>query len=248
MKTHADKQLSRTSADRQLRFHIKTWGGKRTGAGRPNRSGAVNHMRRQKFTKDNPAHVTFRLLKGFNGMRIKSVHELLKDSLGHLSPFGVHAIHYSLQGNHIHLILEAESANALSRSMKSFGCRFAKGVKRMRGFKGTKVFNGRYHLNVVNSPRQSFNTLRYVLLNQAKHTDLIEHIDEFSSGFYFDGWQKLLGPKFKGLIAQKVRISKRNSSWKGRDPQKSSEKFSCPAYLSPPRTWLLAEGWKKIPA
>lgn len=216
-----------------MEFKIKSWGGKRTGAGRPNKSGAVNHMRRQKFTKDKPAHVTFRLLKGLSGLRTKSVHELLKVTVGHLPKFGVRAIHYSLQGNHIHLILEADSPAALSRAMKSFGCRFAKGAKHLRGFKSAKVFNGRYHLTVIDSPRQARNAIRYVLLNQSHHVDLIEHIDEFSSGFYFKGWRQLLGPKFKDLVEQQAI---------------TSGTFDLPKHLSVPDTWLLAEGWKRAKA
>lgn len=44
------------------------------------------------------------------------------------------------------------------------------------------------------------NALEYVLLNDSKHRDFIEHLDQFSSGKYFRGWKKLLGRRFSKIM------------------------------------------------
>ena len=47
--------------------------------------------------------------------------KIIEDALRrHASAFGVRIIHYSIQGNHLHLIVEAEDPRALSRAMQGF--------------------------------------------------------------------------------------------------------------------------------
>jgi putative transposase len=214
---------------RQLSLKIKTWGGKRKGAGRPNKSGAVNHMQRPSFSSTQPLHITLRLRKGLGGLRNKGVHVLLQTAVKEMAKFGTHVNHYSLQGNHLHLIIETVSQAALASAMKSFGSRFAKGIKKLQHLKTTQIFNGRYHVTILKNPTQTRNALRYVLLNQAQHSQLLEHIDIYSSGFYFSQWRKLIGRKFSDLI----------------EKQAQSAGGTLPNYLQPPRTWLLREGWTR---
>jgi hypothetical protein len=58
------------------------------------------------------------------------------------------------------------------------------------------VFKGRHHMRVLKTPTETKNALEYVLLNDSKHRDVIEHLDPFSSAKYFKGWKKLLGHRF----------------------------------------------------
>ena len=103
-------------------------------------------------------------------------------------------VEYSIQHNHLHLIVEAESQDALSRGMKSIASRFAKAVNRTFRRRG-RVIAGRYHVQLLTSPRQVRNALRYVLLNVRKHFKQREghappvKIDAASSGSRFDGWR-----------------------------------------------------------
>jgi putative transposase len=82
--------------------------------------------------------------------------------------FGMQVVHFSVQGNHLHLIVEAENRHALSRGMKSLAVRVAGALNRSIGRRGT-VFADRYHARVMASPRDVANTLRYVLQNYRKH-------------------------------------------------------------------------------
>ncbi|HEY6910167.1 MAG TPA: transposase, partial [Myxococcales bacterium] len=46
---------------------------------------------------------------------------------------GVRVIHYSIQGNHLHLIVEAESPEALSRAMQGLATRLARRLNQLSG-------------------------------------------------------------------------------------------------------------------
>ena len=56
---------------RQLAFSIKTWGGKRTGAGRkPNGHDAgIPHEPRPELSRHHPVHVTLRVVRGCWNLR-----------------------------------------------------------------------------------------------------------------------------------------------------------------------------------
>jgi REP element-mobilizing transposase RayT len=58
-------------------------------------------------------------------------------------PFGMKVVHFSVQGNHLHLIIEAEGRGALSRGMQSLAVRIAIGLNRPSRRNGT-VFADRY--------------------------------------------------------------------------------------------------------
>jgi len=100
--------------------------------------------------------------------------------------FGFRAVHFSVLGNHIHLIAEAEDARALGRGMKGLAGRIAKGLNKLMGASG-RVFADRYHARLLETPRAVRNALLYVLNNARKHYGL-RHLDPFSSAAWFDGW------------------------------------------------------------
>jgi hypothetical protein len=77
-------------------------------------------------------------------------------------------VHFSVQGNHLHLIVEADGKDALSRAMKGLAVRVAVRLNQLTGRRGT-VFADRYHAHVMQTPREVANTVRYVLENHRKH-------------------------------------------------------------------------------
>jgi putative transposase len=102
-------------------------------------------------------------------LRTQSRLEFIKRALGAASgKFGMQVVHFSVQGNHLHLIVEAEGREALSKSMKGLAVRVAIALNKSSGRHGT-VFADRYHARTLASPRQVANTLRYVLENYRKH-------------------------------------------------------------------------------
>lgn len=66
--------------------------------------------------------------------------------------FGVRVAHFSVQGNHIHLIIEGPDTQQLGRAMKGPEVRMARALNRVMRRKGA-VFADRYHAHVLSSPR-----------------------------------------------------------------------------------------------
>ena len=174
-----------------------SWGGRRDGAGRkPGERPAVRHRSRGHFRRPLPAHVTLRLRPGLLSLRtVKLVQELERSfSIGCERP-GFRLVHYSLQGNHAHLIVEAHDRAALGRGMMSVASRVARAVNRVAGRTGD-VLADRYHARMLSTPREVHRALRYVLLNSRKHTvgrasaRSSVPLDPASSARWFDGWKR----------------------------------------------------------
>src|SRR5450432_1492630 len=161
---------------KQLELALPRRGGKRPGSGRPRTrlhpgllGTGVPHLKRKEFPARNPVHVTQRMQPGVGHLRTQSRLELIKRALRAASgKFGMQVVHFSIQGNHLHLIVEAEGREALSKSMKGLAVRIAVALNKLSGRRGT-VFADRYHARILASPRQVANTLRYVLQNYRKH-------------------------------------------------------------------------------
>jgi REP element-mobilizing transposase RayT len=134
--------------------------------------------------------------------------------------------HYSLQGDHAHLIVEAHGRDALARGMKSIGARLARAVNRAMERSGP-VLDGRYHHRSLRSPREVRRALAYVLLNARRHLaknrrvsrSARAHLDGASSARWFDGW--------RGEVASRL-------------PETATSRE-----VARPRTWLLRVGWRR---
>lgn len=200
------------------------WGGPRTGAGRPaGPRPRVHHVKRPPVANRYPAHVTLRVRGGVPSLRRKRFVRELRRSLRPACERGdFRLVHWSIQRDHAHLVVEASGKQALGRGMKSIGARFARAVNRTFRRRGP-VLDGRYHLRLLKTPREVRNALAYVLLNARRHwrkrngASPPVRIDEASSGAWFDGWRR------------GTRIEP------GREP---------PA-VAPARTWLLKVGWRR---
>jgi hypothetical protein len=100
-------------------------------------------------------------------------------------------VHISIQQNHLHLLVEADSRDALSAGMKWLAIAAARAVNRACCRRG-KVFAYRYHATQIRSPRQARHALAYVLNNWRRHRkDLGEPralVDRYSSAVSFTGW------------------------------------------------------------
>jgi REP element-mobilizing transposase RayT len=218
---------------KQLEFKkVGGWGGKRKNAGRPNLSKTVNHMKRARVDFRQPLHLTQRLKKGIPSLRRKEFLHLFRRSLNKAKKFGLHVIHYSLLGNHIHMIVETRDNQALGRGMRSLGGSFAKAIQSKAGLTGG-IFSGRYHLKAITNPSQMRRTLEYVLLNMCKHQDFLEHMDPYSSARFFPHWRKLLGARMNDVIEWELETLSTALKEAG---------------LSPPRSWLATQGWMRSSA
>jgi REP element-mobilizing transposase RayT len=201
------------------------WGGPREGAGRKpaSRRPPVHHVRRDPVPGHAPAHVTLRVRRGLPSLRSRWFLRVFRSSLRQACERGdFRVVHYSVQRDHVHLLVEAAGKVAMGRGMKSVAPRLARVANRVFRRSGP-VLHGRYHIRMLRTPREVRNALAYVLLNARKHWKQAHglappvRIDAASSGRWFDGW-------------------KRGSP--GSPPREVRE-------VAPPRTWLLCAGWRR---
>jgi REP element-mobilizing transposase RayT len=158
----------------QRSFEFKTWGGARDGAGRkPVRAGAgVVHRRRPVLKSRFPVHVTWRMKRGVWNLRSRRCFTALARAFwGGADRFGFRLVHYSVQGNHVHLLVEAQDERALSRGMCGLGVRVAKGLNRVMKRHG-KVLDDRYHGHILRTPTEVKRARAYLLQNAQQHYGL----------------------------------------------------------------------------
>jgi REP-associated tyrosine transposase len=162
---------------RQLVLPFPTRGGKRSNAGRPRiheRPGVVGrevpHLRRKAFASRRAVHVTQRLRPALGYLRKDGPAKvLIKAFRDAAERGGMRIAHYSVQGNHLHLVVEADNGVALSRGMQGLAVRIARRLNARLGRHGT-VFADRYHSHVLESRREVANAVRYVVGNHRHHT------------------------------------------------------------------------------
>ncbi|MCI0674039.1 MAG: transposase [Myxococcaceae bacterium] len=213
--------MSRKRRERQVEFGFVNWGGKRKNAGRKpkgEREG-VSHAKRPALCVRFPVHVTLKLEQGLPSLRRGGAFLVLKRAFGAATErFGFRLVHHSVQSNHVHLLVEARDARALSRGMKGLGVRIARALNALWRRRAGRVLADRYHARILQTPREVRNALRYVLTNAHKHgLRILGGPDPFSSGDDFDGW--------KGA---------RNMSAE-----------SSASLFGRARSWLLRTGWKR---
>jgi putative transposase len=117
----------------QLELDQVRHGGRRPGAGRktgPNPR--IRHRSRASFARRLPCHVTLKVREGLPSLRtVKLVRELEITFAASCERNDFRLVHYSIQGNHAHLIVEADDEGALGRGMKAIGARLARAVNRV---------------------------------------------------------------------------------------------------------------------
>jgi len=211
---------------KQQELEFRTWGGRRRRAGRKHRSDeTIPHLRRPPLDPRHPVHVTMRLRREVWQLRTRRCFRKIEAALIALRDrAGIGIVHYSVQGNHVHLIVEASDRSSLARGLQALAIRIAKGLNRVMDRRG-KVFHERYHEHILATPFEVHRAIGYVLRNYAKHAaewgrPIVGVVDEYSSGAVFDGWR-----------TRPTRIE--TACAQGPPP------------VAKATTWLLATGWKR---
>jgi putative transposase len=114
----------------------------------------VRHLSRKPFPDSHPCHVTLRVRAGMPSLRQEHVVREIEPSFRRgRERKDFRLVHYSLQADHAHLIVEASDRSALGRGMKALAARFALAVNRALGRRTGKVLADRYHLQILACPR-----------------------------------------------------------------------------------------------
>jgi REP element-mobilizing transposase RayT len=147
------------------------WGGERARAGRKPAGEApgISHRRGIEMDARFPVLVTLRCRPHVWNLRShRSFVVVAKALRGVLGRADFRVVHFSVQGNHVHLIAEAGSPDALANGMRALSGRMTIGLNRMMGRRGS-VFADRYHARVLRTPAEVKNAVAYLLGNFASH-------------------------------------------------------------------------------
>jgi len=216
----------RTGAALQLGLDLRkrTWGGARAGAGR--KPGAVRrtaHRARPALASRFPVHVTLKLDPSLPDLRDEDMSGQLEQCLGQgKAARRFRLVHYCILTHHLHLIVEAADADALTQGIRGLSVRLARCVNRFSRRKG-RVFVDRYFARTLKTPPEVRHCLSYVLLNCRRHAAqhrrklMANWLDPCSSGRFFDGWRHRPG---RTLSDQEPTVA-------------------------PAGTWLLRQGWRR---
>lgn len=161
-----------------------------------------------------PVHVTVRRAKGLPSLRSEIVLRELRQAIRATRREDFRIVEFSVQADHVHLIVEAESGAALSAGMKSFSVRAARRLNTRVLRRRDSLWGDRYHRRDLGSPRLVRAALVYVINNHFKHGESEAGlVDECFSAPWFSGWMQRVEPP----------------------PEPSSTETA--------RTWLLERGW-----
>ena len=156
---------------KQTIMKFRTRGGARPGSGRKPKGerAGVSHLRRPILKARFPVHVTWRMRKGVWNLRSRRCFTVLARAFcAGANRFGLRLVHYSVQGNHLHLLVEARDERALSRGMNGMGVRVARGLNRVMQRHGG-VLDDRYHAHILRTPTEVRRARAYLLQNARKH-------------------------------------------------------------------------------
>jgi REP element-mobilizing transposase RayT len=190
------------------------------------------HERREAFRASEPVHVVMRCAKRVGSLRRRHLyHAIRKATAAMLKRDDCRIVHASVQGTHLHLVVEASDRMSLARGMQAFQISAAQHInralsRRSRTMVRGTVFTDRYHAVVLRKPRQVRNALSYVLNNWRRHGEHARgeatawQIDRYSSAIGFDGWKERQGRPFV--------------------PPEDHE----PLVVRDAKVWLLTTGWR----
>jgi putative transposase len=207
----------------QHQLPFRTWGGKRDGAGRKRMSprGRVPHRARPAHSERHPVHVTLRASPRIPSLRKQRLFEALRGALSRTARSWFRVVQFSVQSDHVHLLVEASDKIALSRGVVGLCVRLARAVNRVVVRRGS-VWGDRYHARPLTTPREVRHAIVYVITNWYKHVPGAAGLDPCSSAPMFDGWKT--------------------------PPASGAPPVATPAEAPIRRaeTWLASKGWKRL--
>jgi putative transposase len=165
--------------------------------------------------KEFPVYLMLRARPRLPSLREENVFPALREALREANGNTFRVLHFSVQTDHIHLIVEANSTAALERGARGTVIRTARAFNKALGRSGP-VWGDRYHARPLRTPLEVREALVYVLMSFRKQrpTERLK-FDPYSSAPWFDGFD---GPARPPADPSPVAIA---------------------------RTWLGSVGWRR---
>jgi hypothetical protein len=173
-------------------------------------------------------HVTLRVQPGVRSLREPKVFAAVVSGLAAgRKRFGFRLAHFSVQKDHLHLLVEAGNRRALARGLQGLSIRIARAVNRVLGRHG-RLFGDRYQSRSLSSPEEVKRALAYLLLEARSSAtrSSAPALDRCSSAEWFDGFARAGASARGGGVA--------------RSPKETP--------VVPARSWLLTAGYKRAGA
>jgi len=211
--------------NRQGELRFKSWGGQRAHSGRKPggaRIGAL-HRARPEHKDRHPVLASWSLLPHVWNLRAGRTFRVIRRAFAAGCDRGdaFRLVHFSVQGNHLHLLVEARDKRALANGLRALGIRIARALNAVMARRGQVL--ARYHARALASPREVRDGLVYLFHNEKKHALQYGkplprgYVDPCTSAAWFHGWKEKSAP-----------------------PPPSA-----PAEVAAARTWLLVAGWRR---
>jgi REP element-mobilizing transposase RayT len=178
-------------------------------------------LARPEHDRRHPVHVTLRVDRRLPSLRKQTVFLNVRRAIGRASRDSFRVVHFSVQADHVHLLVEVDGKICLSRGASGLSIRVARAVNRVLGRRG-RVWSDRFHARALRSPREVRHAIVYVVMNFKKHLPSEMSIDDRSSAYWLDGWKAPppLAPPVGWNLAETIPVR-------------------------PPRTWLARTAWRR---
>lgn len=138
-------------------------------AGRPPKTDpGIRHTRRPLLKKPSSLHLTIKIEKQKSHLKNKTILAILKRAILNARKQQLRVIHFTLEHDHVHLLIEAENNRVLGKGMQAFGVTLSKAINRLKKLTG-QVYKHRYHFRKITSSRQLKNVMSYIFRNGMKH-------------------------------------------------------------------------------
>ena len=196
------------------------------------RDGLLPHVAREEHDKAHPVHVTMRRVERGPSFRQQLVCRAIRTVIAGAKRNGVRVVQYSVQVNHLHLMVEGTDSADLSKQMRTLFSRIAFAVNAVARRSG-KLFRDRHHRHALKTPREVRNALVYILFNDRKHAGSASAtsragepsspgspaspaLDPCSSAWWFHDWSPDDHPPTAWLLGDEDRPTTKPTTWLAR--------------------------------
>ena len=157
----------------------------------------IAHRARPFHDRHLPVLVTWKVLPGLPSLRWlpaagaigKALRRTTERHAQRRTSFRI--VHFSLQSDHIHLLVEAGSKTTLARGLVGLAVAIARAFNMIAKRTG-QLFKERYHARALSTPKEVRHAIVYVLQNHLHHRPSRHLVDECSSARWFTGWKQPL--------------------------------------------------------
>jgi REP element-mobilizing transposase RayT len=116
-----------------------------------------------------PVHVTIKVARHVFNLRARRCYRVVEQALyTGAERARMKLVQFSVQGDHVHIIVEAADQRALARGIQGLSVRLAVGLNRVMLRRG-RVFSDRYHAHVLRTPTEVRRAVAYVRDNFQRH-------------------------------------------------------------------------------